>query len=446
MKAFSSILILLFAIFSLCLAEQRPDRFPDQNAVDKDNYEAVTLAAAQKGVRLEPGKRYAFREKWAPVYGEYRCLPDYSHVRLIVGQFFNNPTRSGRQAFSGKAFEMISDEAETKLGQTPVGGTVESQVTEKWWANHYFNYKKKEWVHVSKDNKYEYLGETTATDAYIENQGLKYARDHPSYNIVWNNCMVYTNEVWIGSYLTFTDAQPSRWRIDRKLAENEDLGTESDVKERMMPSEARGIFVCSNIDVPAQENVAKVRMQYVYCLMVNGSDLLSKSTRIPYFNTAFKSREARARQADPEMRAASQREVSALDYLTKAGCSSTPKLFAWKHETQGNDDWVPGGYIDYILMEKLPGETPGYWSGRMSRAERDQLRESFKKAWIECVSHGRVHEDCGIRNLVLDREKQKCWLIDTPCTNSYIVDWEEWRESTDKDVWQNTEYISWNLA
>ncbi|GFF58014.1 hypothetical protein IFM47457_05203 [Aspergillus lentulus] len=196
MKAFSSILILLFAIFSLCLAEQRPDRFPDQDEVDKDNYEAVTLAAAQKGVRLEHGKRYAFREKWAPVYGEYRCLPDYSHVRLIVGQFFNNPTRSGRQAFSGKAFEMISDEAETKLGQTPVGGTVESQVTEKWWANHYFNYKKKEWVHVSKDNKYEYLGETTATDAYIENQGLKYARDHPSYNIVWNNCMVYTNEVW----------------------------------------------------------------------------------------------------------------------------------------------------------------------------------------------------------------------------------------------------------
>jgi hypothetical protein len=82
------------------------------------------------------------------------------------------------------------------------------------------------------------------------------------------------------------------------------------------------------------------------------------------------------------MRSTSQREVSALDYLTKAGCSSTPKLFAWKHETQGDDDWVPGGYIDYILMEKLPGETPGYWSGRMSRAERDQLRESFKKAWM----------------------------------------------------------------
>jgi hypothetical protein len=82
------------------------------------------------------------------------------------------------------------------------------------------------------------------------------------------------------------------------------------------------------------------------------------------------------------MRTASRREVSALDYLTKVGCSSTPKLFAWKHETEGDDDRVPGGYIDPILLEKLPGETPGYWSGCMSRAERDQLRASFRKAWM----------------------------------------------------------------
>jgi hypothetical protein len=37
-------------------------------------------------------------------------------------------------------------------------------------------------------------------------------------------------------------------------------------------------------------------------------------------------------------------------------------------------------------------------------------------------------------------------FADHPCTNCYIVDWDDWRESTDKDVWQNTEYISWNLA
>ncbi|KAJ5896344.1 uncharacterized protein N7473_005743 [Penicillium subrubescens] len=196
MKAFNNILILLFALLNVCLAAHPADRFPDQSQVDKDNYEAMTLAAAEKGVQLQNGKRYAFREKWAPVYGEYKCLPDYSHVRLIVGQFFNSATRSGRQAFDAKAYEMISDEAETKLGQTPIGGKVESQVDNLWWANHYFNEKKQQWVKVSKPSKYEYLGETTATDQYITNQGLAYARNWPTYNLATNNCMVYTKEVW----------------------------------------------------------------------------------------------------------------------------------------------------------------------------------------------------------------------------------------------------------
>ncbi|KAL1979309.1 hypothetical protein VTN96DRAFT_6229 [Rasamsonia emersonii] len=228
----------------------------------------------------------------------------------------------------------------------------------------------------------------------------------------------FDEDRWIGSEVTFGEPHPSRWRLNRKLAESEDCATESDVKECMMASEARGVFVCSSIDDPTQEAVVKIRMQ------------------IPYFSTAFKSRQARARQAEPDMRVTSQREVSALEHLTAVGCSSTPALFAWKHETQGDDDWIPGGYIDYILMEKLPGTSPGYWSGVMKREERDQLRRAFKEAWQECVACGRVHQDRGIRNLVWDREKQKC----------YIVDWEEWSEATDEDVWRDTQYIAWNLA
>jgi hypothetical protein len=73
------------------------------------------------------------------------------------------------------------------------------------------------------------------------------------------------------------------------------------------------------------------------------------------------------------MRTASQREIS-VKHLTAAGCSSTPALIAWKHDTQGDDDWVTGGYIDYILMEKLPRNRIWSWPGPMPREERDQLR------------------------------------------------------------------------
>ncbi|KKA16609.1 Uncharacterized protein T310_9775, partial [Rasamsonia emersonii CBS 393.64] len=103
----------------------------------------------------------------------------------------------------------------------------------------------------------------------------------------------FDEDRWIGSEVTFGEPHPSRWRLNRKLAESEDCATESDVKECMMASEARGVFVCSSIDDPTQEAVVKIRM-----------------------HTAFKSRQARARQAEPDMRVTSQREVSALEHLT----------------------------------------------------------------------------------------------------------------------------------
>lgn len=83
------------------------------------------------------------------------------------------------------------------------------------------------------------------------------------------------------------------------------------------------------------------------------------------------------------MRFTAKREIDALEYLTNARCSSTPALLAAKHETQGEEDWVPGGFVDFILMERLPGTEPPYWSGSsMDRPERDRLREAFKKAWL----------------------------------------------------------------
>ncbi|KKA16215.1 hypothetical protein T310_10201 [Rasamsonia emersonii CBS 393.64] len=113
----------------------------------------------------------------------------------------------------------------------------------------------------------------------------------------------------------------------------------------------------------------------------------------------------------------SESEISALDHSTKAGCLSTPALFAWKHETQDNNGWVPGGYIDYILMEKAPGIRPRYIFATMDRQERDQLRAAFKEAWLECIACGMDHQDCGVQNLVWDREKRK-W-----CCMAFCVTW-----------------------
>ncbi|OKL57166.1 hypothetical protein UA08_07708 [Talaromyces atroroseus] len=103
-------------------------------------------------------------------------------------------------------------------------------------------------------------------------------------------------------------------------------------------------------------------------------------------------------------------EIEGLRRLTAAVCSSTSALFAWKHENQGSDGWVPGGYIDSILMERLPGSMPLLGLGKKNKEERTELRKALKVAWL------------------------------------YIVDWEDWRESTEKDIWRDTHYIPWNPA
>lgn len=49
-------------------------------------------------------------------------------------------------------------------------------------------------------------------------------------------------------------------------------------------------------------------------------------------------------------------EAGALKMLTEFNCSSTPSFLAVKTTEQSPPMWVPGGYLGFILMTKLPGE------------------------------------------------------------------------------------------
>jgi hypothetical protein len=50
---------------------------------------------------------------------------------------------------------------------------------------------------------------------------------------------------------------------------------------------------------------------------------------------------------------------------------------------QADDQWIPRGFMWYILMERLPGINPELpFQREMDRAERDALRAAFKVAWL----------------------------------------------------------------
>lgn len=105
---------------------------------------------------------------------------------------------------------------------------------------------------------------------------------------------------------------------------------------------------------------------------------------MPYFDATYALHHERARQAKSGMRGYTIQEISALDCLAKTGCSSSPKLFAWKNEAQeGGISWVPGGFMDYVLMEKVSGiRPPAHWERRENDEERAQLLASFKEAYL----------------------------------------------------------------
>ncbi|PYI35703.1 hypothetical protein BP00DRAFT_483899 [Aspergillus indologenus CBS 114.80] len=208
----------------------------------------------------------------------------------------------------------------------------------------------------------------------------------------------FDEDDFLGTETSFPSG--SVWRLESKIHEHSYYEEQSECEALGIHSEARGVFSCSKVSGNGPPTaVIKMRLQ------------------IPWWRTATKKPEVRAKQATSETPRAFSSEIEALSHLTKSGCSS---------------------YKLSILMEKLPGSDPGdsLFSGQMPRDERDSLRKAFKEAWLETVRCGVIHGDGSINNLLWDSESERC----------YLVDWEYWRLSKDTTCWEDRLYIRWNLA
>jgi hypothetical protein len=94
----------------------------------------------------------------------------------------------------------------------------------------------------------------------------------------------------------------------------------------------------------------------------------------------------RAKEATNKTSIYTEMEITALSRLTRTKCLYTPKLLSILRKEQDSTMWVPGGYLIFILMEKLPGVPPLNFfkpsdtQPAMTRPQRDEVREAFKKA------------------------------------------------------------------
>ena len=161
------------------------------------------------------------------------------------------------------------------------------------------------------------------------------------------------------------------WVIIKKLSEHPVPIPPKDVADGMDPPFTAGRYLCHRT-----ENQNELAYMRIY-------------KQIPQTGTELDSAHARSAQAS---RPCGHIELIALKRLTDNGCTATPKLLGWRIEVQGPNDIVPGGYIIYLVWEKVEGDplsTQKFWS--LPSNQRELIRLNFRKAYRSVTEYFDYH-------------------------------------------------------
>lgn len=75
-------------------------------------------------------------------------------------------------------------------------------------------------------------------------------------------------------------------------------------------------------------------------------------------------------------------ELESLRRLKNRNCSAAPRLLGHAEMTQEQGDLLPGGYVQYVVWEQVPGvplTEELFWS--FDRSAWDEIRSKFRAAY-----------------------------------------------------------------
>lgn len=107
--------------------------------------------------------------------------------------------------------------------------------------------------------------------------------------------------------------------------------------------------------------------------------------QLPFKMTEFAPPARRAQQANTSF---TPEELTAFQMLSAHEKASkvTPKLLAFQEKTQDGDNWpVPGGFLTYVVWEKVPGiqlgdstgAAPYFWKSFPRKEDRAPIQKAF---------------------------------------------------------------------
>jgi hypothetical protein len=171
---------------------------------------------------------------------------------------------------------------------------------------------------------------------------------------------------WIKSGLSWKQSSASSgtsrtWVITEKLIERAAHLTEHDVKMVRGSPITVAKCLCHLAEDPKQ--IAFMRIYY----------------QIPISGTEDADNDTLARQAVPP---GVSGELECFKRLQGGGCSAVPRFLGHAERIQGEHELLPGGYVRYIVWEKVPGEplTEEFFWGLGDTARKD-IRSKFRAAY-----------------------------------------------------------------
>jgi hypothetical protein len=156
-------------------------------------------------------------------------------------------------------------------------------------------------------------------------------------------------------------SRPHSFVLDEKLSEDYQTMTQEEYKRQPGPPFAVVKFSCHSLTDPALQGFIRIYMQ------------------IPLDSTFSSAVEVRAQQAVSQR---THTELKALVSLDLEKCTAVPRLLGYREGLQGAEQFVPGGYINYVAWERVPGKLVDYYTFWERDFEyRQQLRSAFRTAY-----------------------------------------------------------------
>lgn len=153
------------------------------------------------------------------------------------------------------------------------------------------------------------------------------------------------------------------WVIIEKLSGNAFPMTQKDLDDGLGPAAYTAAkFLCHRVDDPTKETAF---MRIYLQIPIAGTELLNPGIR--------------AKQAIPPL---PHTELSTLKALKKMSCDVVPDLLGNQEGKQGHDGIVPGGFITYVVWDKVPGDSlteDKFWN--LDRQSRDAIRKEFRRVY-----------------------------------------------------------------